>query len=174
MGIITVFAVFVGVYTQVIQKDIGVRRRLLVVRKQQLDHKHHKHIFPNVYEELKYVPVVLISYIVFTLPWTTQKLYEGLTATSAPKNVKFTTLIVMGFSFYVPSLVPIHMWKKFRSRKVNPYEDVDGSETENGSICLSSFLDRGATVFGTRRKPEVINGKRTEWAKVKGTCVKIA
>ena len=151
---ISVFAVFVSVvlvYINVIRKNHWLRNYSEMARSRQVDTKHRKHLSPKVYEELKYMPLVYASYIVFTLPWTIQRLYEGLNATKPQMYVKFASLLIFTFGFYFPAFVPLHMWMKMRSRRVGPCEcevrDTAAALYHSGVLAKRSTVRDDPNIF---------------------------
>ena len=174
LGVIIVFVTIVAVYTKIIRRDHWVRQRLLFIRNSQLDHKHRKHICPKVYEELKYVPFIVMSYIVCTLPWTIRKIYDGLRARKSSNHLHYTTLLLFALGFYIPALVPIHMWKKLRSRKIEPSgEEVESNSQKEGSMLqFTSLHHRRSTLFCSGIQNA--ETEKLEWATVRGVCVMLA
>ena len=142
-----------------------------MVHNKQLDHKHYKHVCPKGYPELDYIPQMIVSSIIFTIPWTIQKLYVGISGNDSSKNLKVASLLLLSLCFYLPSLVPIHMWKK--SRKVRPCNTDLGNryDAEGHVIQFSSFSGEGSGFFVPARKK---HKNPANWAKFEGACVKIA
>ena len=148
-GVMGAFATVMVIYMKVIRKNHWFRRRLLVVRGVLLDRKHPKNISPKSYPELKYVPLIFISYIVFTMPWILQKIYEGATRRRSQEYLAFMNLLLFAFCFYFPAFVYILLWLKQRNGKIGAIEDKD----ENQSDTEGSFLNSMTNIFDRMTNP---------------------
>ena len=156
-GVLATLVVIIFIYVKIIHKNQGARRRLIAIRTALLDRKHRKHTSPKSYEELKHVPFVFLSYIVFTSPWIVQKLYEGTTAMEPPHYVVFANLLLFALCFYIPSLGAINLCMKLKSGRVIPCDE----EVENAARpdIVGSFLDRITNAFDSdvRDDNEIFN-----------------
>ena len=139
LGFFASFFTVSFIYIKYIKKNHWMRKHLIAIRRVQLDEKHRKHVSTNQYGELKYVPLIYIWYFIFTFPWITQALYEGVSGHRAPNHIRFATLLIFTFCFYFPACIPFHMWKLTRSRKIGPNAEEEPNSPD-GFTYLTSIL----------------------------------
>ena len=112
------------VYVFVIEQKHRVRKQLLHFRKQLVDRQHKKSISFRRKWKLKYMRLIFVSYLMCSMPWALQKLYEGITHRHAGKDVSFVVLVVYVLNLYFLSAVCVYIRSKCRNRRVAPTNEA--------------------------------------------------
>ena len=114
-----------------------------------MDQKHKKHVSALSYRELKYIPLIYLSCIIFTTPWTLHQLFENISATTSKSYIKYGLLLIYSFGFYLPACVPIHVWMRTAARKVGPYEEEEECDASVHYPAISpSMIEKKGKSYG--------------------------
>ena len=117
LSVIALQVMVIAIYLFLIRKNYWVRKRLMHIRKRQVNRHHYKDISFKRTWKLKYLTFIFNSNIMCGLPWIIQKLYEGCSHLQSSPYAQFAILLAFACKFYFPPLVCVRVWQKRMSKK---------------------------------------------------------